>query len=685
MYFPPPPTLPSTSSKRVSRESPRFSILGRKRSKELDQENYSSQIREISAPIRTWPRYYPIMPDQNFGIGIATTTDHSQPIIPVRSPTYSPVPAPKTDARRATSPTPNFSLSRNPSTATLPSYQPHAFYTNTVHQPPQPPQAPAAVYASHSRNTSQSSRNSRHVGQARKSKAFSFMTDIEEGEQVSTRETSLAEMSGSSSCESLPSSSAPRATASPSMKKSRRPTLTINIPGQSKPQMEFPPPPPPKTVPASKPAGPSRVPPQQQMPRLPLSVAGPNATNARSIRSSPPSQQHEEVQKPQAPSILPTTQDASKLRSTPPLQQVPAAASARTSPAVQQGPRRANSNSSAPMLQALASRASQRSAARPKPALALDTQRPNARPSLALNTQHINAPPAARPTLALNTQRPAVKAPTRPPLLREDQVQQIANSPSDILKAANSYARARKPSPESMDRDSVSSAALPSSNVMGPATFLLSDSEGKSSSRSNSSVRRASKGQSRSGRRASDASVTSFEDDCSESEDETPPKEENRSLSPVIEASPVSTLRYPKVPRQANQVVPRSPGTPKNAIQPNSPARHSTPTRASNGSRPDVNIAAAAAATQGIGNRLWKTELSPHGKQRPPEWSHRRSESWEKWAQSTPDSLMQTPKPPFAANGGSAPKLTPTRRGDELFLDLRFSASTLGPASPKRP
>jgi hypothetical protein len=323
------------------------------------------------------------------------------------------------------------------------------------------------------------------------------------------------------------------------------------------------------------------------------------------------------------------------------------------------------SNSSAPMLQALAKQASQRSAARPKPSLTLDTQKPAPK-----------APWAPAP------QQPAARPATRPPLLREDQVHQIANSPSDILRAASTYARARKPSPESTSRDSVSSAALPSSTLMGPATFLVSDSEHTSSDRSNTSARRASRAGSRSGRRASDASVTSFEDD-SDSDDETPPKEEVRSLSPVIEASPVSTLRYPKVPRGSNQIVPRSPGTPKKNAQTASPAQNSTPTRSS-ATRPDVNTAAAAALSQGIGNRLWKTEVSPNGKPiATPEWSaHRRSASWEKWAQNTPNSALQTPKPPFANDG--APKLTPTRRGDELFLDLRFSASTLGPVSPKR-
>lgn len=713
MYFPPPPTSPGrlVMAKKERSESPRLSIFPRKRSKEMDEENFPVPLpAPPELPQRTWPRYYPIMPDQNLGIGIATTTNHSQPVVPVPSPTYPPVsaPAPSYSAHpatmgRSTSPVPNFSLSRNASTATLPTYQPHSSYTHNVHQQypqPQPqPQPLAASYVPHLRTQSQSSRAGRAASNSRRSKAFSFMTDIEEGEQVSTRETSLAEMSGGSSSESLPSSSSSKTGPSPSMKKSRRPTLTINIPGQPKSKMEFPPPPPAKNsvrMPTVLP-GP---PPQKEFPRVANTAMAPQMpphnTGSAQVRSTPPMQQGLTAPSVRSTPPLPRTPEPAA-RGTPPVIQTAVMASIAASPPRQQGVRRNPSNSSAPMLQALASRASQRSAARPKPALSLNTEKPN--PVI----QAI----VAKPSLVLDTQKTAAK---RPPLLREDQVQQIANSPSDILKAANSYARARKespeaavrearkpspeprkkktrrPSPVSTNRDSMSSTALPSSNVLGPSTFLLSDSERatdrNASTRSNSSARRASRGPSRGGRRASDAdSVTSFEDDCSESEDETPPKEENRSLSPVIESSPVTTLRYPKVPRQANQVVPRSPGTPKNAQQPNSPARLSTPTRNSNQSRPEVNTAAAANATQGIGNRLWKTELSPsNGKP-----MHRRSESWENWAQNTPNSDLSTPKPAFARGGLVAPKLTPTRRGDELFLDLRFSAATIGPASPKRP
>jgi hypothetical protein len=56
----------------------------------------------------------------------------------------------------------------------------------------------------------------------------------------------------------------------------------------------------------------------------------------------------------------------------------------------------------------------------------------------------------------------------------------------------------------------------------------------------------------------SNGSDTSFESNASD--EPTPPEELDRQLTPVQEASPISRITYPKIPRSSNQAVPRSPG-----------------------------------------------------------------------------------------------------------------------------
>jgi hypothetical protein len=56
--------------------------------------------------------------------------------------------------------------------------------------------------------------------------------------------------------------------------------------------------------------------------------------------------------------------------------------------------------------------------------------------------------------------------------------------------------------------------------------------------------------------RHSTASDTSFE---SLGDDEPTPPEQEKHLTPVAEMSPISAVRYPKIPRSTNQAVPRSP------------------------------------------------------------------------------------------------------------------------------
>ncbi|KAH7384365.1 hypothetical protein DE146DRAFT_668431 [Phaeosphaeria sp. MPI-PUGE-AT-0046c] len=83
--------------------------------------------------------------------------------------------------------------------------------------------------------------------------------------------------------------------------------------------------------------------------------------------------------------------------------------------------------------------------------------------------------------------------------------------------------------------------------------------------------------------RDSVSSQTSFEtadpsDPTPEDEDDDKQLSDDSKLSPVAE-SPISKLRYPKVPRASNQLVPRSPRSPQNVPKLNSPRSHLTPRR----------------------------------------------------------------------------------------------------------
>jgi hypothetical protein len=73
------------------------------------------------------------------------------------------------------------------------------------------------------------------------------------------------------------------------------------------------------------------------------------------------------------------------------------------------------------------------------------------------------------------------------------------------------------------------------------------------------------------------ASQTSFEsvdsnDPTPEDEDEAKQLSDDNQLSPVAE-SPISALRYPKIPRASNQLVPRSPRSPRSPLNQESPKR----------------------------------------------------------------------------------------------------------------
>jgi hypothetical protein len=207
--------------------------------------------------------------------------------------------------------------------------------------------------------------------------------------------------------------------------------------------------------------------------------------------------------------------------------------------------------------------------------------------------------------------------------------------------------------------------------------------------------------------RDSQASMTSFESSEDEDEEPTPPKEEDKRLSTVQESaySPASFVTYPKVPRAANQVVPRTPASPA------SPGKQASVQAEAGGRSPSQSSPrrnqTPTAVSQSIGNRLWKTELSPKNKKpQYPTWNDRQGqESWS-WAgeqslvaasvspgwstpvqqpstphqqgrttpvpqtqpQTPPNYIPMPPNSPFGI--GVMPRLTPTRRGDDLFLSV---------------
>jgi hypothetical protein len=229
------------------------------------------------------------------------------------------------------------------------------------------------------------------------------------------------------------------------------------------------------------------------------------------------------------------------------------------------------------------------------------------------------------------------------------------------------------------------------SSAIASSQAIRSDSFGMLAGHSSS---RSTRAPSKCGR-DSQASFTSFE--SSEDEEEpTPPKEEDNRLSPVQESSysPASQVKYPKIPRAANQAVPRTPASPSQRGQVEGGLSSSQ-------SSPQGNQTPVA-VSQSIGNRLWKTELSPKSK-RPqyPTWNDRQGADTWSWAseqsmiapfqargsplqqgrttpvqRTPPQAALQTPPnsipmPPYSPFGiGPMPKLTPTRRGDDLYLSV---------------
>ncbi|EON69733.1 hypothetical protein W97_08995 [Coniosporium apollinis CBS 100218] len=199
--------------------------------------------------------------------------------------------------------------------------------------------------------------------------------------------------------------------------------------------------------------------------------------------------------------------------------------------------------------------------------------------------------------------------------------------------------------------------------------------------------------------RDSCASETSFE--SADPHDPTPEEENDKQLSPVAE-SPISKLRYPKVPRASNQAVPRSPRSPRSPKQPQHQDSHPPTLLAKR--RGDL-------AAHDLEKRLWITNsnsasMSSHARGTSNATNstrgHRQTNSNDALDQflNGQYSRYQAAKTRVAhrhshgqsSNAGSvelqwngqkspgmemlvksplwAPKLTPTKRGDDLFISV---------------
>ncbi|KAF1846896.1 uncharacterized protein K460DRAFT_352097 [Cucurbitaria berberidis CBS 394.84] len=215
------------------------------------------------------------------------------------------------------------------------------------------------------------------------------------------------------------------------------------------------------------------------------------------------------------------------------------------------------------------------------------------------------------------------------------------------------------------------------------------------------------------------SSQTSFE--TTDGSDPTPEDEDddkqlsddNKQLSPVAE-SPISHLRYPKVPRASNQLVPRSPRSPPNHKSPNRPQK--SPRRVPEPATRHHDLPPLLLETRPRLNSPHRDPFtSPPRKANPR--SHTRSNSTESW-EATPASkidrkskvqsgvwakspMMYEPaavKPlkvrrrrdeMMEVNVGRdvdvdaegmkspvwVPRLTPTRKGEDLFISVGWGAS----------
>jgi hypothetical protein len=206
-------------------------------------------------------------------------------------------------------------------------------------------------------------------------------------------------------------------------------------------------------------------------------------------------------------------------------------------------------------------------------------------------------------------------------------------------------------------------------------------------------------------------SQTSFEDGDNDMDDPTPEDEHEHRLTPVME-SPISSLRYPKVPRASCQLVPRSPRSPISQTSQDSPRWASEPSSLLLKRRGENNPFHLGSPLR-IGSPV-RPEIRNHMREYR---QHIRSNSVETWSplrtdeRSTrtqsglwppkspamyeqdvvrplsirprPQQLLQTPRMEMEALKSPAwvPRLTPTRHGDDLLISVTYSKPGLSRSS----
>lgn len=202
--------------------------------------------------------------------------------------------------------------------------------------------------------------------------------------------------------------------------------------------------------------------------------------------------------------------------------------------------------------------------------------------------------------------------------------------------------------------------------------------------------------------RDSISSQTSFEtvdpDDPTPEDDESDKRLHDGKLSPVAE-SPIHKLRYPKVPRTSNQLVPRSPKSPQSQISQGSPRWQSQPSSLlvkRKGEQGALRLgspftgspdARTTSEIRRYRQHLRSSSVETFSPTRNSERSTRTQSSvWPKSpAMFEPDvvrpltirktQLLQTPTEEVQALKSPlwVPRLTPTRQGDDLFINVTYS------------
>lgn len=301
---------------------------------------------------------------------------------------------------------------------------------------------------------------------------------------------------------------------------------------------------------------------------------------------------------------------------------------------------------------------------------------------------------AGQPTLVATTQpshgqtQPFAFPP--PPPRGPSQIQQPVMNATNVMRPPSLYnKRSSPPNNIQSDQADINSSRRPSpgqivvGGVVPTAAHLVSSRGPMHSSRSSKKSQRTAPHAGRD----SVASYTSFETVGSD-DDPTPPKEEDKELTPAEDGSPISNLRYPKVPRSSSQAISRAPPSPKGRDN----KEKLSPNKIS--LAPSPKNKATASSPRGVADHLWRTETRPQtaptranpygqykfqpsdsksqqavntaAKSSPQQPTKGESGSWN-WTPDLDSTFAQfNPKSPF----GPMPKLTPTKQGEELYLSV---------------